>query len=924
MLVGKHNQPIRPKHKLYGEVSQNRVPIHSKAPLSPSSELMSQNLSLNKSPLKSTSNELAFKGSFFSLYKKAGTYDVNEFLNYMDKPLDGMARKLYNAVLESKLTGSVVKTEGESLETFQKTIPNLVAQGAADPFLKFPGDILNGAVELLGKFKPLKKWSDETLQRPMFKNIRHRSKIDYEVNALQGLLDFRKTALNDALKTEAKKLGVKVDALDDVTKAKVRADVEKNMEWLIFQRSMKSFDPKVGNYDTKHERALNRLVSGLPPAIFLANDAYNLSRMMDDNPKEASQEKRTRFKQEASRILMSGWLTLITMGALSKLINNSKAGIMLNTGLTVLATEMYSRLKNGKNITRLTPEEARKINEKNNAPEAKIKPENPTSFKANAIAEKSSNEKVQKPLLSFDTVLKASAAVIAGGFAIKGLRKIPRVDAGFEAFFKPFKKLYKDMTQISDYKVTQKQIDEVADTLIERGYKTRGEQYRAVAIRSRELVVEKVLNTLNRTSDVSAVEKFLKNASDKNVHSDVLKSSFKSVISVLDKAGHKDLADKYRYKNPASAKSDASFTAELARIKDELVKLGQESSSLVEEVKNNGLNKIADESFASRIKSALEKAGEKDGKLFKHYADALDGLVNFGSRDKKVKPFVDFVITPFSFMWSVVKFPYKIANMAVQLFSKKAPQSVKSMDALNMEAVSKSFDKISAEAQKYRTALASAADDAAKKKICQKFEDYVMDNTLKAFNVNSMSGVSNSELSNLAKTAASAATIWFLMTDNYNMVMLKSNGNDVEGANTKFKERFVQEGSRLFYQTLLIDLFNKTFQKQYNGSLMGMSWITLTNTTIGEFLTRASVGVPIGVHTRDELIELEQKQENATGFKKDYYQFMKRLTGKRSIQSYNVKKNDGKVQPAQVTTSAVNVAVPTYTGNQTFAKLIKG
>ena len=29
-------------------------------------------------------------------------------------------------------------------------------------------------------------------------------------------------------------------------------------------------------------------------------------------------------------------------------------------------------------------------------------------------------------------------------------------------------------------------------------------------------------------------------------------------------------------------------------------------------------------------------------------------------------------------------------------------------------------------------------------------------------------------------------------------------------ANTKFKERFVQEGSRLFYQTLLIDLFNST------------------------------------------------------------------------------------------------------------------
>jgi hypothetical protein len=151
-----------------------------------------------------------------------------------------------------------------------------------------------------------------------------------------------------------------------------------------------------------------------------------------------------------------------------------------------------------------------------------------------------------------------------------------------------------------------------------------------------------------------------------------------------------------------------------------------------------------------------------------------------------------------------------------------------------------------------------------------------------------MSNISNSELSNLAKTAASIATIWFLMTDNYNMVMLKSNGNDVEGAKTKFTERFVQEGSRLFYQTLLIDLFNSTFRSQYNKSLLGMSWITLTNTTLGEWLTRKSVGVPIGTHSRDELIKLEAEQENAKGFEKSYYNFMKRLTGKRSIKSYEV------------------------------------
>ena len=922
MLVGKNYQPLVRKRKTMVEVSQNRVPIANTAQVSLSSENMSSKTSLNKSLLKTNSDELAFKGSFFSLHKEVGKHNVNEFLEYMEKPLDGMARKLYNAVIESKHTSNLVKTEGEKVILSQKKIPTLVVQGATDPFLKFPGDILNGLVELAGNIKPLEKWSEKTLERPFFKNIRHRSKIDYEVNALQGLMEFRQHSIDDALKAEAKKLGVKVENLPADVKARVEDETNKNMEWLIFQRSMKSFDTKVGNYDTKHERALNRLVSGLPPAIFLANDAYNLSRMMDDDPKEASKEKKARFKQETSRILTSGWLTLITMGALSKLINNSKLGIMLMTGTTVLVTEMFSRLKNGKHITRLTPEEARKINEKNNAPEANIKPEKKLSFKSSG--EKVSKEKQQKPLLSFDTVVKASLALIAGGFAIKGLRKIPRVDAMFEAVFKPFKNTYKKLTQIDDYKVTQDEINKISDTLIERGFKTRGEQYKAVAIRSRELVVESVVKELNKSSDIKVIENFIKNVEGQDVHPDVLKKSFKSLLEVLNKNGKNELSNKYKYSTMGSLKKDSALKSELENIKVELKKLGESNSELIERIKANNITKIADTKFSDEVKVALEKSGDK-GRLFKNYKDALDGLVNFGSRDKKYKQVVDFVIAPFKFMWGIVKFPYKMANNVVQLFAKKAPSSSKSMDALNMEAVTKSFDKISAEANKYREALNKATDEASKKKVCKKFEDFVMDNTLKAFNVNSMSNVSNSDLSNLAKTAASIATIWFLMTDNYNMVMLKSNGNDVEGAETKFKERFVQEGSRLFYQTLLIDLFNNTFRKQYNGSLMGMSWITITNTTIGEWLTRKSVGVPVGMHTRDELLKLEEEQNNATGFKKDYYQFMKRLTGKRSIQSYHVKKKNEQKQSigAQAPIQPQQTNVP-FTNNKTFSKLMKG
>lgn len=79
MLVGKFNQPIRPKRKDIGEVSSKRAQIPSSVPLSPSSEYMSSESGLNKSPLKLSSNEIAFKGSFLVFIKKPASMILINF-----------------------------------------------------------------------------------------------------------------------------------------------------------------------------------------------------------------------------------------------------------------------------------------------------------------------------------------------------------------------------------------------------------------------------------------------------------------------------------------------------------------------------------------------------------------------------------------------------------------------------------------------------------------------------------------------------------------------------------------------------------------------------------------------------------------------------------------------------------------------------
>ena len=99
-----------------------------------------------------------------------------------------------------------------------------------------------------------------------------------------------------------------------------------------------------------------------------------------------------------------------------------------------------------------------------------------------------------------------------------------------------------------------------------------------------------------------------------------------------------------------------------------------------------------------------------------------------------------------------------------------------------------------------------------------------------------------------------------------------------------------------------------------------MSWVTLVDTTLGEILTRKSVGMPVGAHTRDELEAIEKKQNEATGFVKGYYDFMRRLTGKRSIESYHV--NNNKVETPQLPKNDLPI---NFTNNHSvLQQMIKG
>ena len=153
----------------------------------------------------------------------------------------------------------------------------------------------------------------------------------------------------------------------------------------------------------------------------------------------------------------------------------------------------------------------------------------------------------------------------------------------------------------------------------------------------------------------------------------------------------------------------------------------------------------------------------------------------------------------------------------------------------------------------------------------------------KGFNTATMSSLSNSDLSALAKNTSTAATIWFLMSDNHNMVMQKSNGEDKVKANTKAKERLVQETSRTFYNVMFINLFNNTFRSIYNSSLFGAQTVNMASTLIGEYVNRKAIGMPVSPQSREEILNKEYENITSQGPKGKFFRFMSRLTGKKVL-----------------------------------------
>jgi len=209
-----------------------------------------------------------------------------------------------------------INPKKDSLSIKHKTASMDLINAVLYPVRGLPIDLLESFLLKFKKIVPNSKKINKILNSQIIKKHNHNKKLQAKYSAISNCLDSMALPENE-----------------------------------IFKQGQNRLNPIISTYSSDKERAVNRLSSGLVPAIFYANDAYNQSMMINNNKTEAKQEKSRRFKQEVTRIGIMAYTQFVVLGALSKYVNKSAALSIATTTAIVAGTEMLSRVFAGKHIT---------------------------------------------------------------------------------------------------------------------------------------------------------------------------------------------------------------------------------------------------------------------------------------------------------------------------------------------------------------------------------------------------------------------------------------------------------------------------------------------------------------------------------------------------------------------------------------------
>lgn len=349
-------------------------------------------------PLKTISHDLSFKGSSVNKKEVEEALTIAEALATFTKEFGESAAEHLRSTIDnvtSKTNQSGIKKVGDKLEFAPETTGKKVKDILLYPVVKMPVDMAMGALETFKKIPGLKesKTLEKMLNADMFSKRRDEIKLLSDSAAIQNLFENAKGK-------------------------------EKPLK--VFETAHGRIKPSVSNYSSMVERSMTRFVTGMIPAFFLANDAYNLSMYMKNNKTDAKEEKRRRFNQETARILVTTAFTYGSLAFFAKKSNSSGKATNLIMIATTATSEFLGRILAGNPVLPVSASSAKKYADKR----AKDKEENHKvdnkkssgSFKGNEAKTnetKANHNPPEEGLLTFKNVVKAWIGLMVFGFGIE-------------------------------------------------------------------------------------------------------------------------------------------------------------------------------------------------------------------------------------------------------------------------------------------------------------------------------------------------------------------------------------------------------------------------------------------------------------------------------------------------------------------------
>lgn len=745
----------------------------------PHSLLSSLNNPIEERPLKSNSQNLNFKG--------LSSPKVSDLVKNFSEEIGASAAKNLEETI-TRLTStknSGVTLKDGHLKFKDDNFADKFYRAAIDPALNLPRDSVNLTL----------KWLKKT---PLFKNSKFIDNI-LETKFLKA------RRISQENYSNAMALRHHLGMLED-EKAKDK----------IFNESQKRLNTKLPDYTTKADRAWTRTVTGLIPAFFLANDAYNLSMYVNNNKDLAKKEKKRRFNQEVARVLVTAAATFIGLGFFAKKSNANPESATALIATFTLASELIGRLMVGTPPYPIGRNEAKKYAKLQQKDKLHTKNDNTKSENT------SSSQKGQK---KSDYVVKLLGAMVLLGFGVEHVNSIKPLRRFLKNFNSRFNELF-----IKDSTISKKEFSELMSKLRENGFEKMADKY--------QKIVDQIIKEGNLTAKEShLVERRISEKEEK-------------------------LMPKNWFMSPS--------------------KLKKAKNTIKEKINREGVIKEF------------------------NFAPKNNEIINIGSSINKPKEIIikQVLMLPIKFGWEILMMPYRYVvkpivelpiqwykNLAKKFISKTKSNSLPIQDikpkvkpGLKKDE-NKDLTENTKMLQKSIGYLKKHSKDAS-------FKDKLNKTILDSFDDVNKSNFSNAELSGSAKIAVSTVTSAFLISDNYNMVMIDTEGKDKKLAEQKAKERTIQRIVRIAYGACIIKLFNGIFKTQYDASMVGAQGVNTISTIITEILERKSVGLPLHEATREEIIEEDQKNLNAKGFKGFRFKLMSKLTGKKPLSERKPNKKD--------------------------------